>query len=170
MYSLQSSSKCHSQFWIMLDSWRGPFLGPWWWRVWQSWNFPHQRRKICQVAASCTWNGSIHVLNTCIFLNIYKGIFWDTLCIQYQRYWNRISSNYLITMINPTFVLFWVNLSIPENPDCISNITLNQIKPLISHLLVSTKSRLSILWTTGLQTTPQCSQCMAPKCFCVRLF
>ena len=117
-----------------------------------------------------TWNGSIHVLNTCIFLNIYKGIFWDTLCIQYQRYWNRISSNYLITMINPTFVLFWVNLSIPKNPDCISNITLNQIKPLISHLLVSTKSRLSILWTTGLQTTPQCSQCMAPKCFCVRLF
>ena len=36
--------------------------------------------------------------------------------------------------------------------------------------LVITKSKISLLYTTGRQCTPSCSMCTAPKCQCIRLW
>ena len=42
---------------------------------------------------------------------------------------------------------------------------------LLAHLaLVITKSKTSLLYTTGRQCTPSCSMCRAPKCQCIRLW
>ena len=42
---------------------------------------------------------------------------------------------------------------------------------LLAHLaLIMTKSKTSLLYTTGRQCTPSCSMCTAQKCQCIRLW